>query len=264
MKSFVNKEINYSLHNAENYKKELDSEITDVVEKVGDLFVQYFKFITENIKIKNTSFTRFIIIRGLDTITNVFNNILLSTKNLDLTYFHSQKAFYLYVEFIGQISEDEKMFLQLSSRDATTYVYKKTVFDVNNEFKKTNEELTDYTRLKINIINDYIEVYRTMLIKIINDFNIDVTKINNVEKNYKKLNSLPNKSNIKIVSNIIDNFADKIDNSEMFLEASILFIKKIIKNQTLLHNNFLNKFLSQDFTHKLQDSPDKFISWFMS
>lgn len=264
MKSFVNKEINYSLHNIENYKKELDSEITDVVEKVGDLFVQYFKFITENIKIKNTSFTRFIIIRGLDTITNVFNNILLSTKNLDLTYFHSQKAFYLYVEFIGQISEDEKMFLQLSSRDATTYVYKKTVFDVNNEFKKTNEELTDYTRIKINIINEYIEVYRTMLIKIINDVNIDVTKINNVEKNYKKLNSLPNKSNIKIVSNVIDNFADKIDNSEIFLEASILFIKKIIKNQTLLHNNFLNKFLSQDFTHKLQDSPDKFISWFMS
>lgn len=264
MKSFANKEINYSLHNPENYRKELDSEITDVVEKLGDLFVQYFKFITENIKIKNTQFTRFIIIRGLDTISNVFNNILLNTKNLDLTYFHSQKAFYLYVEFIGQISEDEKMFLQLSSRDATTYVYKKTIFDMNNDYKKTNEVLTDYTRLKISIINNYTHLYEMLLTKIINDVSIDVSKINDIEKLYKKLNTLQNKSHIKIISDIIHKFSDKIDDAQKFLDICCLLIKKCVKNPNLLGINFLNKFLSQDFAHKIQESPDKFISWFMS
>lgn len=264
MKSFANKEINYSLNNPENYRKELDSEITDVVEKLGDLFVQYFKFITENIKIKNTQFTRFIIIRGLDTISNVFNNILLNTKNLDLTYFHSQKAFYLYVEFIGQISEDEKMFLQLSSRDATTYVYKKTIFDMNNDYKKTNEVLTDYTRLKISIINNYTHLYEILLTKIINDITIDVSKINDIEKLYKKLNDLPNKSHIKIISDIIHKFSDKINDAQKFLDICSLLIKKCVKNPNLLGINFLNKFLSQDFAHKIQESPDKFIGWFMS
>lgn len=136
MKTLSNKEINYSLHNSENFKKELEYEISEIIDKISQLFIDYFKFITENIKLKKTNLSRFIITRGLDTLVNVFNHILFYTKNLDVTYFHSQKAFYFYTEFIGQISEDEKMFLQLSSRDATTYVYKKTIYEINNELKK--------------------------------------------------------------------------------------------------------------------------------
>ena len=134
---------NYSLNNSENYRKTIECSLGEVTKKYGDLLIEYSNFISENIKVKNTSFSRFIIIRGLDTITNVFLNIFNATKNIDLTYFHCQKSFYFYVEFVGQISDDEKTFLQLTSRDATTYVYKKTVFDINNEFKKQNEIITD-------------------------------------------------------------------------------------------------------------------------
>jgi hypothetical protein len=72
---------------------------------------------------------------------------------VDLTYFHCQKSFYFYVEFVSQISEDEKMFLQLTSRDASTYVYKKTIFEINNEFKKMNDDMSDTTREKFEVIN---------------------------------------------------------------------------------------------------------------
>ena len=105
--------------------------------KYSELLIEYTKFIVENIQIKNKSYSKFIIIRGLDTITNVFTTILYYTKNLDLTFFHCQKSYYFYVEFISQISEAEKLFLQLSSRDASTYVYKKTLFDLNNSVLKT-------------------------------------------------------------------------------------------------------------------------------
>lgn len=149
MKTLGSKEVNYSLHNNENYKKELEPEISDVVIKISELFIDYFKFITENIKLKKTNFSRFIVTRGLDTIINVFNHILLYTKNLDVTYFHCQKAFYLYVEFVGQISEDEKMFLQLSSRDASTYVYKKTIFEINNETKENKRRCIRLHSFKI-------------------------------------------------------------------------------------------------------------------
>jgi len=128
MKSTIsNKDTNYSLNISENYKKELECDVSDVTKKYTAVIVDYFNFILENIKISNINFSKFIIIRGLDTITNVFLHLLYYTKNIDLTYFHCQKSFYFYVEFVGQISDDEKMFLQLTSRDATTYVYKKTI-----------------------------------------------------------------------------------------------------------------------------------------
>jgi hypothetical protein len=263
MKSFATKEINYSLHNIDNYRKELDSEITDIVQKISQLFIDYFKFITENIKLKKSTFSRFIIVRGLDTIINVFNYILLYTKNIDLVYFHCQKAFYFYVEFVGQISEDEKMFLQLTSRDATTYVYKKTIFEINPEIKKNNEEVSDYTRLKLDMINIYIDLYKTLLFKIINDDFTNIKNLENIELIYKKLNGLTNKSKLKHLNEIIEHLFYRIDNSEYFFDVCVLLVKKFIKNQEVI-NNCLNNFLSDDFNDKLEDTSEKFVAWFMT
>ena len=66
----VNKDLNYSLHNVENYKKEVNTSVNEVIHKYVNLLIEYYKFIIENIKIKNIHFSRFIIIRGTDTITN--------------------------------------------------------------------------------------------------------------------------------------------------------------------------------------------------
>jgi hypothetical protein len=263
MKTFASKEINYSLHNSENYKKELDCEITDVLEKISQLFIDYFKFITENIKLKKSNLSRFIIIRGLDTITNVFNYILLYTKNIDLAYFHCQKAFYFYIEFVGQISEDEKMFLQLSSRDATTYVYKKTIFEINSDIKKNNEEISHHTRVKLNIINVYIELYKTLLLKIINHDFTNITNLEKIELIYKKLNNLTDISKLKNLNDIIELLFYRIENSEYFFDVCVLLIKKFIKKQEQI-NNCLDKFLSEDFNDRLNDTSEKFISWFMT
>ena len=263
MKTIVNKEMNYSLHNLENFKKELEHDISDIIEKIVGLILDYFKFIIENIKLRNSGFSRFIIIRGLDTVLNVFNFILLYTKNLDVTYFHCQKSFYFYVEFVGQISEDEKMFLQLSSRDASTYVYKKTIFDINSELRKSNEEISDYTKLKLTVINCYIELYKTLLLKLINDDFNNNKNLNLLEELYKKLNNLSNKSFIHELNNIFENLFYNTQNANEFYEISILLIKKINKNPEIIEN-IKSKFISEDYKNKLLDSPDKFVAWFIS
>jgi hypothetical protein len=265
MKTITNKEINYSLHNLENFKKELETDISDVIEKISGLLLDYFKFIIENIKLRNSSFSKFIIIRGLDTVLNVFNFILLYTKNLDVTYFHCQKSFYFYVEFVGQISEDEKMFLQLSSRDASTYVYKKTIFDINSELRKSNEEISDYTKLKLTVINCYIEIYKTLLLKLINDDlnHLRDININLLEELYKKLNNLSNKSFIHDLNNIFENLFYNTQNAKELYEISILLIKKINKNPEIIEN-INNKFILEEYKNKLLDSPDKFVAWFIS
>jgi hypothetical protein len=264
MKTLINKEANYSLHNNESFRKELESDLKDIIKKLSELFLEYFKFIKENLKLKKSNFSKFIITRGLDTIINVFNNILFYTKNLDVTYFHCQKAFYLYVEFVGQISEDEKTFLQLSSRDAAIYVYKKTLFEINNDTKKNNEEITDYTRVKLGIVNTYVELYKTLLLKLVNGDFSNAENLSSLENIYNKLNNLTTKSKISLLNKVIEKLYYHIHSDKYFFDSCELLVKKICKNQELLNDTYLNKFLSEDLNDKLQENYDKFVSWFLN
>jgi hypothetical protein len=262
MKTITNKETSYSLHNPENYKKELDCEIGDVATKLADLFISYFKFIAEHIKLRQSTFSKFIIIRGLDTIVNVFNYILFYTKNIDATYFHCQKAFYLYVEFVGQISEDEKMFLQLSSKDATTYVYKKTIYEINNELKKNNETITDYTKLKLNVINSCVDLYKTLLLHLIHNNLKNILCLTKLEELYTKLNKLHDKSILEKLNRIVDQLYYKTNDVDKFYTIMLLIVKKIIKTPGIIEDK-TDKFLSEDLLEKLNETPEKFITWFI-
>ena len=136
MKYSSDNESSYSLHNVDNFKNTLTINVNVVMEKYINLIIHYLKFVIETLKIKKKQLSNFIIIRGIDTLTNVFNNILYYTKNLELTCFHCQKAYYYYIEFIEQITDEQNVFLQLNSRDAITYVYKKTIYEINNDFRK--------------------------------------------------------------------------------------------------------------------------------
>lgn len=150
----------YSLHNIDYFKKTLDISIQEIVTKYSELLLDYLKIMFENSTGKNKSCKIFIIMRGLETITNVFISILYYTKNVDITYFHTQKSFYFYVEFIDQISNDQNTFLQLNSRDATMYVYKKTLFEVNNEYRKSMESQSKEENELFTLLNEYIQLFK--------------------------------------------------------------------------------------------------------
>ena len=255
----LEKDNNYSLQNDKNYKIELTCDINEVVKKYSQLIVEYINFIYENIKLKKLHFLRFIIIRGLDTITNVFNYILYFTKNIDLTYFHCQKSFYFYLEFVGQISEEEKNFLQLTTRDATTYVYKKTVYEI----KILNKEISSEFREKIKIIENYIKLYQTYLLKIIQTENINKLNIEYLIKIYSKLNKLNDYSKISELEKITQKLYYKINNDTLFFQINELLVKKILKNSKILDILF-NKINADEFDIKLLETPEKFINWFTS
>jgi hypothetical protein len=260
----TNKDNNFSLQNLDNYRKKIDNTTSEITEKYYMLIAEYFKFITENIKVKNSNFAKFIITRGLDTITNVFNSIFYYTKNIDLTYFHCQKSFYFYVEFVGQISEDEKMFLQLSSRDATLYVYKKTIFEINNECKNTNES-SKLINEQIAIINSYINIYKTMVYKIIQS---DRNNINNnlyietFEKICKKINKTNlNNENVVLLNAIMDKFYFLISDVDYFFDIVQEFTKKIKPSHL---KKCEKKLFNEEMIEELNETPDKFVSWLLT
>ena len=258
----INKEINYSLLSSENYKKTLDCDVVEASKKYSQLIIDYYKFIVENLKITNAGFSKFIIIRGLDTITNVFLHILYFTKNINLTYFHCQKSFYFYVEFVGQISDVEKTFLQLTSRDATTYVYKKTIFELKSDFKKPSDNDEEF-KSKLDLIQSNINMNQSYILKIIKSTKVEPATIDCILKLTEKLSAIHNKSNASVLEKITDILYYKLDNVDAFFEINSLLLKKISKTPGLLQNAE-KKCDALDFDTKLLEPADKFISWVLS
>jgi hypothetical protein len=263
MKTTILKNDSFSLTNQENYKKDLEYDLSEIINKYAQLIIEYSKFIHENIKIKNNSFYKFIIIRGLDTITHVFNYILYFTKNLDLTYYHCQKSFYFYIEFVGQITEEDKKFLNLTTRDATNYVYKKTIFEMNDELKRKYENNTKEFEDKIDIILIYIKVFQTYLLKIVQVDTIDISKIDYIIDLTKKINQLTNKYKISILEKITEKLFYKIENIERFFEINSLIIKLFLKNPNVLDNT-KEKLNLEIFDEKILESNEKFVNWLIS
>jgi len=264
-------ENNYSLKNTDLFNKNLNIETNKIIQLYSELVIQYFKFITENnnnIKAKNLYLFAFIITRGLETVTNVYCFLLYHTKNVDVAYFHSQKSFYFYVEFIGQISDDENIFLQLSSRDASLYVYKKTIFEINLEIKETLNvsSVENEINNKLNEINSYINLYKTFFYKIIENNNFSDKYIEMLQNIYNKLNVCKiKKSTFITFDSLIDKLFYKINNINLFFETSLRIINKI--NKTIpesIIDKLLDKILSDDFNIYLYEPHDKFLIWFLN
>ena len=103
---------------------------------------------------------------------HIFNVILLYTKNLSVTVHHCKKAYLFYVEFIGQIGNDNHSYLQLNSKDAMLFVYKKTIFDINNEYRKQYQLNDNIEKNLFEYINKFSTVYIEILEFVIDNDNM--------------------------------------------------------------------------------------------
>lgn len=165
----------YCLNNIDNYKHDLSCSLQEILVKLVSVIIEYVRFISEKIIMKNKEYYCFIFERGLYSIIHVFSIIFYHTNNLDLTIYHCQKAYYFYIEFIEQIADDNVTFLKLSSKDAVMFVYKRTIFEINNDVrrkqKKTSEDMTKiYSQLNL-----YIGFYKKLFSSLINCPDFDYT-----------------------------------------------------------------------------------------
>ena len=194
---------NNILQNSENYNNELDCTVHEIYNKfigvVNEYIIHQLDIINNN-KSKQLPIIRVrrILYIGIQCLTHIFKTILLYTKNISLTLYHTQRAFYFYVEFMEQILEESHSFLQLTPKDACLFVYKKTIYEIDTTYRTEynidtiNDELcvdgiiTFYTTL-INVLieenDNYIVIIKTM--------NNDVFKIiQTINKLYYKINDL--------------------------------------------------------------------------
>lgn len=238
MKTTTFNEIkDYSLSNLDNYNKNFDYKADEVIDKYILLLNEFLKFILEKIKIKNNNYSKFIIIRGYETLTNIFNIVLYCTKNLNLTIYHCQKAYYYYVEFIEQISNVDHALLQLNSRDATTYVYKKTLAEINHDSKKYLPSCNIDIKNRLELIDEHTKIFKNIF-----EFVLQFLDLNNVVHNKK----------------IFDKF--KITSQKIFLTNLNMHIdvKQIYNKLDCINNVFLKNNLNIS-NEKFIDEYFKFI-----
>lgn len=198
----------YNIQNPENYKNNIKHNIDTILTKYINVIYEYFKYLDDN-NIYNISenqqYMKYIIINGLNTINSIFKLLLLYTNNLELVVYHSQKSYIYYVEFISQIESDTNNFLQLNSKDASLFVYKKTIFEINNEIKKDFSVKKENNILLLKV-NKYIDLTSKIL-----DQNINNYYLNNDNKimNNKIISIL--QKVIELIFNDNSNFNKKYD-----------------------------------------------------
>jgi hypothetical protein len=261
----------FILYNTSNYKQSIQNSVLEILNKFVRVIIEYMRFISEKLTIKNDKYNNFIFERGLGTLVHVFSIIFYYTKNLELSFYHTQKAYYFYIEFIEQISDDNITFLQLSSRDAMLFVYKKTIFDLNNEFKKNMKEPGPEEKKILRIVDSYIHIYKNIVLYVMNYnmFNCENKKdyvyksCNSVETISKSLNKIKHNqiecvyiftmllcsSKIEVIDlfKLLDEFINKVLNKKKIDE-------KIIKNKIyelkmidFINNNEMNKVVEYIF-----------------
>jgi len=254
MKPGASEYAQYVLNNTDNYNSLIQNTPQEILTKFTEVIIDYMRLISEKINIKNKQYYVFVFERGIEMIIHIFSIIFYYTKNLDLTFYYSQKAYYFYIEFIEQISDDNITFLQLSSRDALLFVYKKTIYDLNNEFKKTIPPLTSDEMNILSCVDAYIVIYKKIVNFIINHkkfvyenkiqhihtccnriqkcgiiLNKNKIKKNAIDCIYLLINLLSN-NNIKDII-AVDIFFDNLGELIKYLQIK----KKVLDDKTIKH-----------------------------
>jgi len=165
----------FSLTDSNNYFEIIRNSSEDVMKKYHELIIEFLLVFTENktLSLKNQEIYKFILFRGIQTISHVFYFILLYSKNLDLSYYHAIKSLHIYIEFIEQIMDDRHTFLKLYSKDAILFVYKKTIYDI--PFHSVKQDISLILQKNDSLFMDdifsQIEVIQDFIFLLLNEEN---------------------------------------------------------------------------------------------
>lgn len=258
-----------NLLNINNYNLELDSK-QNILTEYHKVLNEYLSHAVNQLVIKDSIHYLFILHRGFDLLKNIFITLLHYTKNLELTIHHLRKSYLYYTEFIGQVGEDSNSFLQLNSKDACLFVYKKTIYDINEEYKKklilTKKEKIIFLNIKENIFI-FTNILKIICSKYIKPTNRFLEKNNSNIKEIKLcMNKILNelkKNNFKTEQefNKIYVFVNYLDNDDFELEyvqqLVCYFFKKI--NSCKLNKLHMCKLLLEKDKNSIL-TPTKFIN----
>ncbi len=260
------------LNISEFNKKIYPQNIKLILQEYKSLISEFIIHISDSVTLHDKCYYEFIISRGLDTLLHCFKMLLLYTKNIGIVSYYCKKALCYYVEFIGQIAQDSNSYLQLNTKDATLFVYKKTIFEIDSDFRKNyifnldEKDLFELITLNAEIFNCL--VMNQLKLKNKKSINKEFVKntINSTLSCFDKLDvggtgikkCLSNSETILFFINMSIVYCD--DNNK-YIELCDTFIKKIKKKN--ITNAQLTKCFYMDKCQEKYNSLTtlKFVNW---
>ena len=246
--------MNLDISQINNYNDELNIEVKEILNKYTILVKDYLDLFDKNVHFTNDNYLNNIFLKGLNAVNHIFNIILLYTKNLNLAFNYGQKSIFYFIEFIEQINEDSNSFLQLNSHDAVLFVYKKTIYEINNNHKKNFTLSLEHEIKKFNLIKEHTDFVQKLL-----SYYLDKKiKIKTIKIYINKITKRFSNKNLTKITLILDNLILKnIDINK--LNLIILFL---LKKEHFDEKVIVNK-LNSDTFYKIQNgmSVNKFIAW---
>ena len=219
---------NYSLNTNENYLLNLDNNITEILNHHLKIINEFIHNIVDN-NITNHNNILLIIIKGIESLLHIYNYLLYNTNNYSLSFYHTQKAIYMYIEFIKQITDEQNNLLNLKINDAVLFIYKKTIFEIKKEFIKNKENK------KIDLLNINSNIIKYVFSFIYNkksreDFITYLKEVINILENIYLLNFNKNNfSNLLFFVEILYSDFVNIYTIEQYIDCIEKFSRKINK-----------------------------------
>ena len=217
-----------------NYLSSYDNGTEDIINEYAGIINEYINNVIDSFMVNNNEYYNFLIIRGLETLKHCFKVLYLYSKNLKLTVSNCKKALCYYVEFIGQIGEDGNSYLQLTSKDAALFVYKKILFDIDLDYCK-KFELTENEIDFTNIVSTLLDIYNDIMINYIYKENygnnkedrkkILLTILKKEKLIISKINDLDIES-LKTILYFTNSVGKFIDKRDTYIDICILFVKR--------------------------------------
>jgi hypothetical protein len=235
------KTANFNLSDRKNYNKNFKKKQSFYVREYIVLmkeFIEYFdKFIEYNNEKKY-----YIVFKGLQSIKHIFLMVLLYTKNLSLTLYHCKKSFLYYVEFISQIGDEGNSYLQLNSKDAILFIYKKSIFELNNDYR-SNMELDTNDKDIMNEIRKLTKIFEDLYFHLI--YKIVCNKEEKKEKIYNNIIKLfgvieKKRENDEYLFDKINILVDFLNNSNIDNKKYLDIMKLILKKKSFFNINIID------------------------
>ena len=258
---------------------------THIMKTFTNTVIEYLHLIDKSGIIQNVNNSKYVIYIGLNTMIHVFKIILLTTKNIDIAYYYSQKSYYCYLEYIEQIHKTN-MTHNLNNSDAVMFVYNKTILDVYNN----NESSLISNIMNLNMDNENVIINNYELEEILENI-LQITKIilyweNSaftvkdvivLTNNYLLKYLLISTSDIIPIYKYIEVLQDKLqiisfDKYNQLLTSILKKIKIIIKSNHYPSNNDINENIIQLFIinytntlwHFQNKTTDQFVQFVFS
>jgi hypothetical protein len=248
----------YNLLDTKNYKQHIDDSINEIITIFILLVKEYITLIFKK-GIKN----EYVFISGLNAIIHIFNITFYYTKNLKLACYYTQQGYHVYLDFINELNNVNISFLNLKTKDAIMFVYKKTIFSICNEYKKNiniktfntidENKLLENLHKLINIYKSIIDHFsKSILIyytseEEINNFCDYLTKLNTLICSKKK-----DGKNFDLLIYFLHMFCNRRENN-----GEIEYIDLFFNNIELFLNNInKKKYYDQQIIFKIKKNID--------